>query len=712
MMICSVNGIVWNAASPVSAAAMPPEGRRWEMVSPLEKNGGEINGINGVVPNEGLPEGGIVQASSDGSSITYLSLLAFPDSKGNEPLGAPIASQYLSTRSASGWSIEDITTAVNSKTYPAAGSGAPYEAFSSDLSKGLMLNGNPPPIRNPPLGGAPPEYVNYYLRDQASGQFNALLTSTPAESPSEFFMELQGTSPDLNHILITSQAALPPVTTRQSRGNLYEWTDGQFQPVNILPGVTGLGTTAPGGASLGMGRDENHTISENGTQVFWGQEQTSSLFVRKGIGTGQVETVQIDATRGGSDPSGRGEFKTASSNGMKAFFTDRNRLTPDATAGGDGSHEDLYMFDVERGQLIDLTVDGTDPGGAAVRGVVDVSSDGSYIYFVAEGGVPGTGAAAGHDNLYMWHESSIDRGTIRFIAALSSEDNGHGGFREPGVAHDWDSSTSDRTARVTADGHHLLFMSEESLTGYDNRDNNRPGVRDEEIYIYNAITDSLACVSCNPGGTRPIGPSGFPGGTPLRTAAELGTYQSRVLSADGNRVFFDSKDALSPQDTNGVQDVYEWVEPGIDSCARMAGCIFLLSGAASTSDSAFVDASANGADVFFVSRASLVPRDTDQLRDLYDARVGGGFPEPAPASPACEGEGCLPQVSAPSSFGSLASATFTGNGNVAPAHTPTVKVKAKKKPTKKAKKRASKRKKKARKAKTGRGRGSGARARR
>jgi hypothetical protein len=192
----------------------------------------------------------------------------------------------------------------------------------------------------------------------------------------------------------------------------------------------------------------------------------------------------------------------------------------------------------------------------------------------------------------------------------------------------------------------------------------------------------------------------------------LGTYQSRVLSADGNRVFFDSKDALSPQDTNGVQDVYEWVEPGIDSCARMAGCIFLLSGAASTSDSAFVDASANGADVFFVSRASLVPRDTDQLRDLYDARVGGGFPEPAPASPACEGEGCLPQVSAPSSFGSLASATFTGNGNVAPAHTPTVKVKAKKKPTKKAKKRASKRKKKARKAKTGRGRGSGARARR
>src|SRR4029077_1855728 len=42
-----------------------PDGRAWEMVSPLDKNGGEINGIDGVIPDNGPPEGGIVQASGD-----------------------------------------------------------------------------------------------------------------------------------------------------------------------------------------------------------------------------------------------------------------------------------------------------------------------------------------------------------------------------------------------------------------------------------------------------------------------------------------------------------------------------------------------------------------------------------------------------------------------------------------------------------------------
>ena len=34
-------------------------------------------------------------------------------------------------------------------------------------------------------------------------------------------------------------------------------------------------------------------------------------------------------------------------------------------------------------------------------------------------------------------------------------------------------------------------------------------------------------------------------------------YQSRYLS-DGGRLFFDSPDALVAQDTNNVEDVYEW----------------------------------------------------------------------------------------------------------------------------------------------------------
>lgn len=633
-------------------ASSLPDGRAWEMVSPTDKNGGEINGIDGVVPTEGLPEGGIIESSEDGDSITYLSLLAFPGSNGAEPAGAPIASQYLSRRASDGWSTEDLTTPVSSGAYPPVGNGAPYKAFSSDLSMGLMLNGSPPPVESPTIPGAPSRYVNYYLRENESGKFlGALLTSPPAEGPSEFFIELLGVTPDLRHIVLDTRAALGPVTTRQPEGNIYEWSNGRFQPLNVEPGTSSTSQTVSGEAQLGMGFDESHTISSDGSRVFWDQSGANSLFVRKNIGTPQAETVQMDATRIGvpqepREGSGHGEFKTASFNGSRAFFTDKQRLTTDSTASGFREAQDLYMFNVENGQLTDLTVDGNDSAGAAVQGVVEANGDGSYVYFVAKGHLPGTTAATGNDNLYVWHEAATGERTIRFIAALSPNDNGHGGYYEPGVAHDWDSSVASRTARVTADGQRLVFMSDEPLTGYDNRDA-KTGLPDEEVFMYNAVVGHPVCLSCNPSGAQPIGPSGIPGGTPWRTVPERGTYQSRVLSTDGSRVFFDSDDALVPQDTNGAWDVYEWEEGDSGGCRIEAGCISLLSGATSTSDSSFVDASATGDDVFFITRAQLVSQDPDQLRDLYDARVGGGFPVHVSSGPPCEGEGCLPTPQLP-----------------------------------------------------------------
>jgi len=419
------------------------------------------------------------------------------------------------------------------------------------------------------------------------------------------------------------------------------------------------------------------------------------LFVREGIGSNHADTVQIDKSQGGIDAGGgRGEFVTASVDGTKIFFVDELRLTPNSTADDTQSHQDLYLFDVEHRSLTDLTVDGNDPFGAAVLGVLGASYDGSYVYFVAEGGLPNTGAVAGNKNLYMWHE-----GSVRFLFALATGDSAGGFNLEPTVAHDWDRSGGLRTARISADGRRLLFMSSASLTGYYNRDA-ETGLADEEVYLYDADAGRVKCVSCNPSGARPVGPSGFPGGTPWRLVPEVGTYQPRVLSEDSNRVFFDSKDALVPQDTNGVQDVYEWERDGAGSCRQSSSCIYLLSGATSTSDSSLVDASSNGNDAFFITRSGLVRRDTDDLRDLYDARVGGGFSESVGPPPACEGEGCLPQVSALPSAGPLASTTFSGLGNLVPVSTPAVKTAAKKKPTKKAKKRASKKKKKKRKANT------------
>jgi hypothetical protein len=671
------------AASPALATVPLPDGRAWEMVSPPQKGGGEIDGIDGVTPDGGPPGGGIVQAAENGNAIVYVSLFAFPGSNGKEPLGAPPASQYLSTRTPAGWSTENITPAASSGTY-APESGAPYEAFSSDLSLGLMQNGSSPPVEDPPLAGAPSRYQNYYIRDNPSGEFaEALLTTTPPEEPQEFHLELLGVTPDLKHAVVTTPAALTPEATRHEEHNLYEWDAAApqpLQPINVLPSAGHSGQTAAGGALLGMGRDENHTIADDGSRVFWSQPSTESLFVRENVGTAQAETAQVDESRGGADPSGGGEFQTASSDGSKVFFTDGRRLTSTSTAGRSSAHEDLYLFDVDTEQLTDLTIDESDPHGASVLGVLGSSEDGSYVYFVAEGNLPGTGAIAGEDNLYVWHETAPGKGTTHFIAALSADDNGHSGLHEPGIAHDWAPSTGERTTRVSSDGANLVFMSERSLTGYDNTVNVGTScgtageislpAQCEEVFLYDASTNHLTCVSCNPSGARPLGPSGIPGGTPWRTVNELGTYQSRVLSTEGNRVFFDSRDALASQTANGAQNVYEWEQDGTGTCTLEGGCVFLLSGATGAGDSSFVDASANGDDVFFVTRANLVEGDTDQLQDLYDARVGGGFPAPASALPACEGESCMQPASPALLASSLASTTLSGVGNLTPASAP------------------------------------------
>jgi hypothetical protein len=52
----------------------------------------------------------------------------------------------------------------------------------------------------------------------------------------------------------------------------------------------------------------------------------------------------------------------------------------------------------------------------------------------------------------------------------------------------------------------------------------------------------------------------------------------------------------------------------------------------------FPGMSASGSDVFFTTHTRLVAQDGDELGDLYDARIGGGFPRPR-AAVSCLGEG-------------------------------------------------------------------------
>ncbi len=671
-------GLLLYAAGPTRASL--PDGRTWEMVSPLDKNGGGIRGIDG---DSG---GGVVQASPNGEKITYVSLASFGD-----PQGAAIGSQYVASRDvAKGWLTQNISTPLNAQTYAIAGAGTPYDAFSPGLSSGLVLGGvrgaGGRPVENPPLAG-PAGYKNYYLDEIAGGALQPLIGHTLSVPPEEFELQLLGVTPDLSHVVVSSPTALGVgAIEEQSKENLYDWerATGLFQPVNILPD----GAPYPEAGLLlgGRGNATGHAISDDGSTVIW--TGGAALYARDGIGTQQAKTIQADA------PDGEGRFLTASSDGSKIFFADRNKLTADSTASN-GGFGDLYEFEPGNGQsgrLLDLTVDKADVGGAEVRGVLGASEDGSYVYFVATGALA-SGATRGNYNLYLWHEGE----STKFIAALSENDEyGQSAFNSLGVAFDWSSEVGVRTTRVSRDGMRLVFMSEQGLTGYDNTvsTGNSCGkdfnghllpAQCEEVFLYEANSGRLACVSCNPSGTRPVGPSGIPGGTKFAAGSAL--YQSRVLSEGlaGSRVFFDSADALVPQDTNGQEDVYEYEN----------GHVYLLSSGMNASSASFVDASENGNDVFFITRAQLVPQDTDQLVDLYDIRAPHepgekvGFPAPPPTG-ACEGEGCSAAILSPPTLATFSSSTFTGVANAMTNEEPKPAVKPKPKVKRKAKPRPTK----------------------
>jgi hypothetical protein len=476
--------------------------------------------------------------------------------------------------------------------------------FTEDLKyAGLYAN---PPLANAPEGvsslfvGNTETNTYTYLGAQSSGSF------ANGNVLNAFVVAL---SADGSHAVYTVQVS--------GASNTYEYFNGTVRNVGIYPD----GTVAERSFIIeGAGYPVRNALSRDGRRIVW--SDGSQLFDR----IDGTETVELSAShRTVPDPHGRGlaHFRGASVDGGKVFFTTRGALTDTATPGGT---EDLYEYDLESATLTDLTA--AAHGTANVLGVVGNSDDGEYVYFVATGDLGG-GAEAGADNLYLAHA-----GAITYIASLDPADSPAWGF--PGLLFS--------TARVSADGY-LAIQSVARLTGYDNVSSST-GAPTNQVYLYSPGPGTLICASCRPDGSPPSGSATI-------RVANLLTNTHRNLSDDGTRLFFDSTDAIVPGDTNGKTDVYEWT----------AGAPDLISDGTGDFDSTFQDASPSGNDMFFATGARLVGQDTDSHIDLYDARVGGGFPRPAAAPVPCEGEACRGSGSAVAGVASAATPGFSGPGN-------------------------------------------------
>jgi hypothetical protein len=569
--------------APASGGPLLADGRGWEMVSPVDKNGG------GIATPESIAEGGTLQAAAQGGAATYSSAASFAGGA-----GAPPASQYTSSRSSSGWSTQNITVPIFSGSYDIAKGGAPYRLFSTDLSRSVLLNGKGCrgeatgcPVPNPTLPGtdAPAGFQDYYLRTSSSGGFEALLgpseTGLSGLSASQFEVGLAGASEDLTHVVLSSCAKLTASATSGCPGqtNLYEFSTGggALKQVNASPGAT----LAAQGANA---------VSADGTRVYL--YEGGNLFVRDG-----ATLKQADAGAGGG-----GTFEFASSDGSLAYFT---------KAG------DLYRYNPTTNTATKLT------SSSDVQGVLGAASNGANLYYLRSTGLYRCAAAN--------------------TAAASGCD---GGVKIANAADASNYPPASGTARIAADGTKLLFVSttpleDHNANTYDNTDLGS-GEADSEVYLYDATT-GITCVSCNPSNGRPIGPSSIPGA--IKNGSGPTSYKPRVLADGGKRVFFDSGDAIVPTDTNtqgaggaGVPDAYQWEVQGEGSCTREGGCTALLSSGRDPTPSLFADASADGTDAYFLTGSSLVGKDPGAI-DLYDARIGGGLGEPGEGIP-CEGDSC------------------------------------------------------------------------
>ncbi len=579
-------------------------------------------------------------AAEDGNALVYMGYP--PEIGGTGHVAANGGDQYLARRYAGGgWNATNITPASEQDEDEGI-----YQGFSKDLSAGFLVSNKTKPLAaGAPAGG----FQVPYLRDFASESYTPLLTVTPPHRginefhatgivPNSLFgaePQYVGSSADLKHVLWMANDALTAnaVDGGEEENNLYDTHEGQLTLVNVLPdgssepsAIFGGPTPAPYTFEEGI-PPFSHAISEDGSRIFWTDLNNGNLYMRESGTT----TVQVDASVGGG-----GQFWTASADGSKVLFT----------KGGD-----LYEYDVNGGRTTDLTPNGE------VQGVVGATDDLSYIYFVANAALaPGSaqqtcGAEEGRCNLYVLHGGDPPK----FIGALSHRDNETFPTSFYELAGDWQAGLGSKEAGITPDGRHLVFVSVEPLTGYAN-----DGAA--EAYIYDYESGELHCASCNPTGEPPRGRIGRKVTSAWLPISHMNDYTPRWISADGNRVFFDSLDALVPQDTNGWNDVYEWERDGSGSCTTPSGCIYLLSGGTSAEGAYLLDASANGNDVFLATRAQLSPEDQNENVDAYDLRVGAATPAVVPQ---CTGTGCQGVPSAPPVFSTPSSVTYNGVGNFA-----------------------------------------------
>jgi hypothetical protein len=678
-----------NEAFRTGYGSLLPDCRAYERASPADKNGGAVEGF----PN-------LLAASRDGSSVSFYTQAGtgIPG-----PGGAPADfSTYLATKVGEEWSTQRLMPPAS------LGEEAHYLGETRDQHLAFVEA-----IRTGSGGGH-----GLFAIDTRTG---TVQTIVPTGADEYAAYAVDGSSVDGSRVFFEVEASLTDDAPLFA-DNLYMWTraTGAITLAGVVPSGEPQGGSFGGpyewffnqynyvgGAYWGMAVEALNAISPDGDQIYFTTEGNDHLYLRRGLAGSNPETADVSAPNAGvEDPNGEkpAAFQEATPDGRFAFFLSSGRLTADANTGPSDEGTDLYRWDAATGALTDIAPDQTDELGAQVKGLLGTSHDGQSGYFAALGSLA-PGATDGALNLYRF--SSADSGTeIEFIATLSSE----GPDRYNWTPKAWEGSAPipteamvQRSSRVSDDGKTLIFSSTRPLTGYDNRGPEGLDCKEgrcREIFRYTAPAGTsqsgvLDCLSCDANGTAPIGSAHLQSEAVANSSlAPLGNSPvvnfPANLSADGDRVFFETPDPLLAADTNAAsgcpnynetyksrpscQDVYEWEAAGTPggSCVspeRAGGCLYLLSTGKSAEPSFFAGASVDGQVAYIVTSSQLVPGDTDDARDDYAVRIGGGIASQfATPSGSCSGEDCLAPPSGSPGLPPVGSVAVEGPSNLRHRH--------------------------------------------
>jgi Tol biopolymer transport system component len=565
-------------ASGGAAAAMPAHGRAWELVT------GGANGAPLIQSRAWSPDGDRVLVPSIG------------------PLsGAPtgeLFSNSLAVRGPGGWTVRGIGEPFSAGAVDVLGSGP--VAIDTGLSAWIWSS------VFPLLPGAPGKPLMALYR-RAPGSGLTLLGDVGEWQPG---FTVHGTSVDLSHVGFETQQSLLPEDDHVAGRAAYELVDDELRLVGVDDGgvpltncgsVLGNGSYDISNGSFDPAMSPN-SISDDGSRVFFTSPDPNAGICgsqrRVYLRVGGADTTDISVsqcTRPDCNGPDEVRFQGATSDGSSALLASAQQLTDDDVDDG----VDLYRYDVASGDLTRLS---TGPPGVVADAdffIARASDDGDRIYFVAGGELTAAGeGATGARNLYV-----RDHGETRYVGEV--DPGGAGGIR---------------FASATPDGNVLLFATHAQLLPSDTD-------TAADVYRYEADDDALTLISAAEPG---LGNATLDAALPTASIDLMPGQTLRSLSADGERAFFLTPEALVPDDANDDVDVYEWVDGDVGLISSGAGDDRLL----------YSGASADGRSVFFMTDEALLPGDRDGGdRDLYVARLGGGFATPGPPA-ACDGDAC------------------------------------------------------------------------